>query len=116
MVANGQAGLGKLEQLVLDIRGDRLVAHILDVASVDVEDGQALLVVGGRDRGQIDRAGSFGAVEAPDGLGQMRVHVHGLGAVAPAGRHGQRDADAFAAELLGAGRGLGHAADAACRR
>jgi hypothetical protein len=43
----------------------------------------------------------------------VRVHVHGFGAVAPAGGDGQRDAHAFAAELVGAGRGLGDAADGA---
>ena len=45
-------------------------------------------------------------------LGMQRVHVHRLGAVAPAGRHGERDAHAFAGELLGGAGGLGHAADA----
>ena len=41
----------------------------------------------------------------------MWIHVHGLGAIAPAGRDGERDANAFSFELLGAARGLGHAAD-----
>ena len=99
------------EQFFLHVLGNGGVVGLLDLMTVDAEGRQALLGVGGQHGGQIHRAGALGAVEAPDGLDGVAVHVHGLGAVAPAGGHGQGDGHALAAELFLAGGGLGHAAD-----
>ena len=79
--------------------------------AVDAEGRQALLGVGRQNRGQIHSARPLGAVEAPDALDGHGVHIHRLGAVAPAGGNGQGDGDALALEFLGAGSGFRHAAD-----
>ena len=65
----------------------------------------------GKHSGQIHRARTFRAVESPHRLGPVRVHVHGLAAVAPTTGHGDGGADALALELSGTGSTLGHAAD-----
>ena len=41
----------------------------------------------------------------------MRVHIHRLGTIAPAGGDGDGGAHALALELLGAGSALGHTTD-----
>ncbi len=107
----GLGGAGEAEDLLGHVDGDGVVVEVLDIVAVNAEGRQALLGVGGQDGGQIDRTRAFGAVEAPDGLGPVGIHVHGLGAIAPAGRYGNGTADAGALELLLAGGRLGHAAD-----
>ena len=99
------------QDLLGDVLGDLSRGGFLHVAAIDTERRQALLGVGGQNAGEVNRAGALGAVEAPDGLDGVLFHVHGFRAVAPAGRHGQGDLNALLAELLGAGGGLGHAAD-----
>ena len=79
--------------------------------AVDAEGGQTLLGVGRQNGGEVHRARTLGAVEAPDTLDGHGIHVHGLGAVAPAGRDGQGDGDALALELFRAGGRFRHAAD-----
>ena len=79
--------------------------------AVDAEGRQALLGVGRQNGGQIHSARTLGAVEAPDAFDGHGVHIHRLGAVAPAGGNGQGDGDALALEFLGAGSGFRHAAD-----
>ena len=79
--------------------------------AVDAKRGQPLLCVGCQNGGQIHSARTLGAVEAPDTLDGHGVHVHRLGAVAPAGSDGQCDGDALALELLGAGGRFRHAAN-----
>ena len=74
--------------------------------------GQTLLVVPGQHGSQINRARPLRAVKAPHCLGNQRVHVHGLGPVAPTGRHGQRDSHPRVGKLVGALGRLGHAPDA----
>ena len=69
----------------------------------------------GEDCGEINRARTFGSVEAPDRFRGLRVHVHGFGTVAPAGRHGQGNADIFAAELIRTCGGFRDAADRGVR-
>ena len=66
-------------------------------------------------RGQVDRAGPLGAVEAPDRLLGQRVHIHRFGAVAPARRDGQRRRDALARKLRCAGGSFVDAADGRIR-
>ena len=112
IVATARPERTKLEDLLANVGGNRRVVLVLHVAAVDAESGQAFLVVSGQHGGEINGAGPLGSVESPNGLGRQRIHVHRFGAVAPAGRDGQRHADAFAGELLGGAGGFGHAADA----
>ena len=107
----GETRLREAQDPGLDVVGDRAVGGVLDVAPVDAERRQALLGVRGEDGGEVDGARPLRAVEAPDRLGRQGVHVHGLGAVAPAGRDGQRDTHALLAEQLGDLGRLVHAAD-----
>ena len=79
--------------------------------AVDSEGGEPFLGMGGEHGSQIHGAGPLRAVEAPDRLDGIAVHVHGFRTVTPAGGHRQRDGDAFPAEFLLAGGRLGHAAD-----
>ena len=81
--------------------------------AVDAECRQSLLRMRGEHSGQIYRARTLGAVESPHRLGPMRVHVHGLAAVAPAGGHGDGGAHALALEFLLTSGSLGHAPDGA---
>src|SRR5208337_4130774 len=65
----GEARAREAEDLVGDVGGEDFgVLEVLDVVAVDAEGGQALLVVGGEDGGEVDGAGPVGAVEAPDRL------------------------------------------------
>ena len=112
---HGHGCAGEAEQLLLDVGGDGGVVRVLNLMAVDAEGRQALLGMGGQNGGQIYRAGALGAVEAPHALDGVAVHVHGLGAIAPAGGHGQGDGHAIVAELFLAGGGLGHAADGGVR-
>ena len=100
------------QELFLHVVGDLgdLIA-VLHLMAVDAEGGQPLLRVSRQNGGEVHRARTLGAVEAPDALDGHGIHVHGLGAVAPAGGDGQGDGDALALELLRAGGGFRHAAD-----
>ena len=103
------------EELFLYVVRDGGVVRVLNLVAVNAEGRQALLGVGGENGGQIDRAGTLRAVEAPDRLDGVRIGVHGLGAVAPAGRHGEGDVHAGFAELVGTGGGFAHAPDGGVR-
>ncbi len=107
-----QAGAREEQQLAAHVLGNRAVVLVLHVAAVDAEGGQALLGVAGQCRRQVHRPGALGAVEAPHRLGHDGIRVHHLGAVAPAGRDREADRDPFTLELLRAGGGLRHGADA----
>ena len=111
----GESGADEAQDLLAHVIRDLLVPAVLHVVPVDAERGQALLRVAREDRGEINRARPLRAVEAPHSLGRERVGVHRLGPVAPARRDGERDTDVLAAELLGAGRRFGDAADAGVR-
>ena len=61
--------------------------------------------IGGQHGGQIHRARTLGAVEAPYGLDGQGIHVEGFHAVAPAGRDGQGCGDVLRGkEFLAFGR------------
>src|SRR5699024_11198988 len=102
---------GKAQDLFLYVGGDLAVVGVLHIMAVDGEGGQAFLSVGGQHRGQIHRAGALGAVEAPDCLDGVGVHVKGLGPVAPAGGDGEGSHHVLGRELVLAGSCLGAAAD-----
>ena len=109
----GLGGTGKAEDLLGHVSGNAVVVQVLHVTTIDAESGQPLLSMTGQDGGQINGARTFRTVEAPDGLRIIRVHVHSLGTIAPAGGHGNGGAYTLALELLGTGRALGHTADGA---
>ena len=83
--------------------------------AVDAEGRKPLLGMRRQDAGEIDGAGTLGAVKAPDGLDGVPVHVHGFRTVAPAGGDGQGNGDAFAAELFLTGGSFSHPADGGVR-
>ena len=75
---DGESAAGEAENFFADVSGDFSVGGGLDILAVDSEGGEAFLRVSGEDSGQVNRAGALGAVESPDCLGQVRIHVHGL--------------------------------------
>ena len=107
---HGLSGASPTENLRGGIGGDGIIGQVLHVVTIDAEGGQSLLGMGGEHGGQIDGSRALRAVESPYGLRIVGVHVHRLGAVAPAGGDGDRRAHALALELLGAGGTLSHAA------
>ena len=110
-LGHGHSATGKAENLLSHILRDRVVLKILDIVAVDSESRKPFLGVSGKNRGEINRPGTLRAIESPYSLRPVRVHVHGLGAIAPAGCHGDRSADSLTLELLGAGGALSHTAD-----
>ena len=112
---DGEAGPGKAQQLLGDVRRNRPVGRLLDVAPVDAERRDSLLGMRREDRGEVDGARSLGPVEPPDSFRSQRVHVHRLGAVAPARGDGDRDAHSGAGELVCGSRCFDHAADRVVR-
>ena len=112
---DSQSGPGEVQDFFLHIIRDGFGVGVLDVASVDAEGGESFLRVAREHGGEIDGARAFGAVESPDRLGPVGVHVHGFGSVAPAGGDRQADADIFPAEFVLAGGGFADAADGGVR-
>ena len=110
-----EPGFGELEQHRLHIGGNRRIASVLHVAPVDIENRIPLLIVGRCQRREINCARPLGAIETPDGFRRERVHVHRLTAVTPAGRDGQRNADAFFRKFLRTQRRFRNAADTLVR-
>ena len=103
------------EELFAHVVRDGGVVSFLHLMPVDAERRKTLLRMGGENGGEIDRARTLRAVEAPDRLDGVGIGVHGLGAVAPAGRHGEGDVHAFLAEFVSAGGGFSHASDGGVR-
>ena len=110
---NGTACIA--QNFFLYIGGNGFVGCILHVVAVDGKSGQSLLGVCRQHSGEINRAGTFGAVKAPNCLDGFRVHIKRFAAVAPAGGHGQCCHYILAAEFILASRGLRAAADGAVR-
>ena len=79
--------------------------------SVDAECRKPLLGVGCKHRCQVDCTRALCPVESPDGLDGLRIHVHCLGAVAPARGDRQSDGHSLLAEVVLTDGCLGHAAD-----
>ena len=103
-------GACEAEYLLGYVGGYGVVVKILHVVTVDAECRQTFLRVGGEYRCEIYGSGALCAVEAPDSLGPVGVHIHSLASVAPAGGDGDGAAYAFALEFLVAGCGFGHPA------
>ena len=111
--ADSAGAAGEPENFFLNVAGNGGIRDILDVVTVDREGRQASLVVSGHNGGQIYRAGTLGAVKAPNRLNGGRIQVHRLAAVAPAGSNAQGGAHILRGELLGAAGRLLAAADGA---
>ena len=108
----GDSGAAKAEQLLFYIIRDIIyVVLILDLMSVNAEGRQALLRVGSQNGRQVHGSRTLRRVEAPYALDGHGIHIHGLGAIAPAGGNRQGDRYALSLELLLAGCGLGNASD-----
>ena len=86
-----------------------IVIQILYVAPVDAERGQSFLGMSGQHGCQIYGSRPFRPVEAPYGFRPIRIHVHRLRAITPAGSYGNRGPDPFTLEFLGTGSTLAHA-------
>ena len=110
-LSHRDSATGETENLLGHILRDRVVLKILDIVAVDSESRKALLGVRGKYCRKINRSRTLRAVESPDSLRPVRIHIHSLGAVAPAGCHGDRSADSLTLEFLGAGCALSHTAD-----
>ena len=100
-----------MQDLLPNVVGNGGITAVLDIAAVDAEGRQPLLGVGRQDGSQIDGARPLGAVESPDRLGYVGIHIHGLRAVAPAGRDRERYPYPLAPELVRGLCGLGNATD-----
>ena len=109
--SNSLGGAGKAQYLLCHIGRDGVIVEVLHVMTVDAKGGQSLLGMCGEHSSQIDGTRALRSVESPHSLRVVRVHVHRLRAVAPAGGHGDGTAHALALELLGTGRTLCHTAD-----
>ena len=80
-------------------------------------DGTPVQCVCGQNRSQIHRAGALGAIEAPDCLNGVGVHVERLSTIAPTGGHGQCGRNILGRELLcHAGRLLSPFMAMTCRK
>ena len=97
--ADSHSAASEAQDLFLHIGGDARVAHILYVTAVNGKGRQAALSVCGKHGGKVNRTGLFGAVEAPDRLDGVRVHIKGFGSVAPAGGHAEGGHHVLGGEL-----------------
>ena len=79
--------------------------------AVDGKGWEATLGIGGHDGGEVHGTWALSAIEAPDSLHCVRVKVHGLEAVAPAGSDGEGRSDVVLLELGGAAGALGASGD-----
>ena len=76
--------LGPAQNLFSHIGRDAVVFEVLHIMTIDAECGQALLCMGGQHGSEIHGTGTFCTIESPHCFGIVRVHVHGLRAIAPA--------------------------------
>ena len=105
----------KAKELFFHILWNLPVVLLLHIMTVNAKCRQAFLCMRCENGGEIDGTRALRTIKAPDGLDCHRVHVHGLRPVAPAGRHCQRDGDAFPRELRLTGSRLRDAADGRVR-
>ena len=104
-------GTGETEQFFLHVVRDDRIGGILHIPPVDTESGQTFLCVGCEDSRQIDCAGAFRAVEAPDSFLGEGIHIHGFGTIAPAGRDTDGRHDIFRCKIFRTGSCFRHTAD-----
>ena len=111
--SNSLGGAGKAQYLLCYVGRNGVIVEVLHVVTVDAKGGQSLLGMCGEHGSQIDSTRALRTVKSPHSLRVVRVHVHRLRAVAPAGGHSDGTSHTLALELLGTGRTLCHTADGA---
>ena len=110
---NSLGGAGEAQYLLCYVGRNGVIVEVLHVVTVDAKGGQSLLGMCSEHCSQIDGTRALRSVESPHSLRVVRVHIHRLRAVAPAGGHSDGTSHALALELLGTGRTLSHTADGA---
>ena len=98
--ACGNSTTGKAQDFLGHVIGNRIIVGFLHVMAINGESRQTALGVCCQNRSQIHRAGALGAIEAPDCLDGVGIHIERLGTVAPAGGHRQRCRNILGRELL----------------
>ena len=98
--ACGNSTAGETQNFLGHVIGNRIIVGFLHVMAVNGESRQTALGVCGQNRSQIHRARTLGAVEAPNCLNGVGVHVERLSTIAPAGGHGQCGRNILGRELL----------------
>ena len=87
------------KNLLCYVGRDRVVGKILHVMAVDAKRGKSLLSVTRQHGCEIHRTGALCAVETPNSLGPMGMHVHRFRTVAPARSYRDCSTYAFALKL-----------------
>ena len=108
---DGQTGAGKAQQFFFNIGRNRCVIGILNVMTVNGECRDAFLAVSCQSRCQVNSAGTFSAVKAPNGFRAGWIHVDGFTAIAPARRYRNGEAYILTAEFFFASSGFSHTRD-----
>ena len=89
----------------------RIVVQILHIMAINAVCRQSLLSVCSKHSSKINSTRPFCAIESPNSFGIIRIHVHRLRAIAPAGCDSDCRTDAFTLELLSACSTFTHTAD-----
>ena len=110
--SNRNSGTTEAKELFFYVFGDlgNLVA-VLNLMTVDTECGKTLLCMTCKNGCKVNRAGTFGAVKAPNGFDGGGVHIHGFGAIAPAGCYGKSNGYAFFFEFVCTSGSFGNTTD-----
>ena len=101
----------KSQQHVFYICRDLTVVRFLNVMTINAEGRKTLLRMSGQNRCQIYGARSLSSVQAPHALDGLRVHIHGLRSIAPAGSNRQSNVHSLFSELLCTRCALSHPSD-----
>ena len=109
--SNSNSRPSEAKQLFLHVLRNGGIVCFLYIMSVDTERRKPLLGMGSQYGGQIHCTGTLRAVEAPDTLDGIGIHVHCLCAVTPAGSNGKGNVHACLPELVRTCSGLSHPAN-----
>ena len=88
------------EYLLRHVGRDAVVREVLNIVAIDAVGRETLLGVSGEYGGKVHRTRALRSVEAPYGLRPMRMHIHSLRTVAPAGSHGNGGPHTFTLEFV----------------
>ena len=106
---------GKAQNFLCCILRNGIVGQILYIVPIDTVGRQPLLGVSCQHCGQIDSTRALRAIEAPDSLRIVGIHVHRLRTIAPARGDSDGRAHTLALELFGTGSSLTHTPDSSVR-
>ena len=82
--SNSKCGTCPTENLLLYISRDGVVGQVLNIMAIDAECRKTLLCMTGQYCSQIYGTGTLCAIETPNGLGPVRMHIHSFRTIAPA--------------------------------